>query len=97
MGCRETMEPVAIHLKETCGLARTGEPISMGVPFAQNELTDTADLQLSDNNGEHLSVDFTPLCYWPDGSIRWLQVEAQITLNVGQGSVYTLTLSLIHI
>ncbi|NWO06342.1 MAG: hypothetical protein HLX50_11785 [Alteromonadaceae bacterium] len=86
------MEPVAIHLKETCGLARAGEPISMGVPFAQNQLTDTTDLQLlADDTGKHLSADFTPLCYWPDGSIRWLQVEAQITLTAGQSRVYALT------
>ena len=84
------MEPVAIHLSETSGLARNGEPISLGIPFAKGQLADTTGLQLIDAEGSLKPADFTPLCHWPDGSIRWLQMEGQISLKARADTSLTL-------
>lgn len=86
------MEPVAIQLKENCGIARIGEPVSVGIPLPRCSLQACSKLDLAwENTDEAITACFTPLCYWPDGSIRWLLVEfeADLPANASQ----TLTVS----
>ena len=76
------MEPIAIQLTETSGIARTGEPVSVGVPLARGVLRDSSGLDLTDeHSNQALPACFTVLCRWPDASIRWLLVEFETDLS----------------
>lgn len=46
-------------------------PVSFGVPFAKGGLNSSACFELQDAEGHHYPVDFTPLAYHADGSIKW--------------------------
>jgi len=85
------MEPVTIRLNETAGLSRHGEPVSIGVPFSQGELEDTSQLKLVNEQGRGVTACFTRLSSWPDGSIRWVQVETLTRVAAGQRTNLILT------
>jgi len=57
-------------------------PVAGGIPFAQGAVADTAGFRLLDRRGVPLWADFRPLAYWPDGSVKWLEVA---TLDRGAG------------
>ena len=81
------MEPVGIELKENPGIARIGEPVSVGLPLARGTIRSSSTLALScEDTQQNLLACFTPLCYWPDGSIRWLlcEFEADLPANTSQ-------------
>lgn len=75
------METVAIQLEEKSGVARISEPIAVGIPLAPGGLSDCSQLGLACKDTDHpRPTCFTPLCYWPDGSIRWLLAEFETEL-----------------
>ena len=49
-------------------------PISTGVPFAQGELGDPANVRLLAGDGAEQPLQVKPIAYWLDGSIKWLLV-----------------------
>ena len=48
-----------------------GLPVSLGVPFAQGQLTDTSNLAVTAPAGQPRPSACRPLVHWPDGSVRW--------------------------
>lgn len=63
---------VPLVVREWAGLARLGEPVSTGIPFAPGALCSCDKLAIFDETGKRLPAQFTPLARWPDGSVRWL-------------------------
>ena len=59
--------------------AKTAEPITSGVPFAEGVLTSISQVRLLQNNAE-IPAQFKILARWPDNSIRWLLVDFQTDL-----------------
>jgi hypothetical protein len=54
-----------------------GQPVSFGVPLRAGELpTRPATATLMGSNGERTTAQTAQLGHWPDGSIRWLGVDA---------------------
>ena len=66
----------SIVVRETHGFARSGEAIRHGVPLARGALHDAAHCALVDAQGQRVAAQFRALACWPDGSIRWLLLDA---------------------
>jgi hypothetical protein len=58
--------------------ARSGEPVTFGLPFPRGGLTRTDALSLTDAAGRPLPLQLRPLDRWSDGSIRWLLVDSRV-------------------
>lgn len=69
---------------DRAGLARSNEPVGLGIPLPPGALADTSELALS-WHGESSSIPFQakPLTSWPDGSIRWVHISFLATLQAG--------------
>ena len=69
---------------DRAGLARSNEPVGLGIPLPPGALADTSELALS-RHGESSSIPFQakPLASWPDGSIRWVHISFLATLQAG--------------
>lgn len=59
--------------------ARTAEPITSGVPFAEGRVTDAGLLRL-EQDGREIPAQFLVTARWPDRSIRWVLVDFQLDL-----------------
>ncbi len=66
--------PLSVTNRES--ITRNAEPITSGVPFAKGVLFDSENVQLL-KDGIEIPAQFNPVAYWPDKSIRWLQVSFQ--------------------
>jgi len=70
------MEPITIHLKDKNAIERHGEAVQIGVPLAQGEITNAADIRLRDpKQDQAVPCQAAPMAHWPDGSIRWLKLN----------------------
>ncbi|MFO8079608.1 MAG: hypothetical protein R6V07_04800, partial [Armatimonadota bacterium] len=66
---------------------RPAWPISSGVPIAQGELAGPEHCRLLDAQGQTVAAQFTPLAFWPDGSVKWVLVSF---VHPGGSPEYTL-------
>jgi len=64
-----------IIIGETIGVARGGEPVRVGLPFAKGELAGTEKLRMAPPEGDEQPVQATVLKRWKDGSVKWLLVD----------------------
>ncbi len=74
-------EPVVLRWIETPEPGDRSVPVSFGVPFARGTVADGDRFGITplDGTGENAvgdggafrEVDFRPLAYWPDGSVKW--------------------------
>lgn len=86
------MRAINIQIQETQGLPRQLEPVRFSVPFAQGELLNTEQLQL--NRFETvISAQYQALGAWPDGSIRWLQVNCLLSMAANSSETLQLILT----
>ncbi|MBK1849807.1 hypothetical protein FE845_00500 [Marinobacter sp. 1-4A] len=74
------MKNIVFRLEEKDGIARVREPVSVGVPLPKSMAHTVKNVSLTDGD-ETLTVQFLPLAYWPDGSIRWLHACFLISLE----------------
>jgi len=58
------------------------EPILSGIPFSKGRLFEVDRLHLLDSTGEAISAYFYPISRWPDGSVKWLHLYFQLSLEV---------------
>lgn len=81
----------SVVLREDHGFSRTSEPIQLGIPLAKGYLQDKQPHYLKYSDGE-LVIPFQtrPLSYWPDNSVRWLQVAFPADLAPNQTRVVEL-------
>lgn len=85
------LEPIKIRFSEQAGIYRNAEPVSFGVPLPPGSLLKTETLVLSDDTGNFLPSDTRTLATWPDGSVRWLLVDTQVTVGANEDRLLTLT------
>jgi hypothetical protein len=85
------------EVRETAGLARSGEPVSIGLPCPQGRVLQSGAWQLCDDQGKSIPAELEPLARWPDGSVRWLLVRALITMRVGEQRKYHLSPNEVHV
>lgn len=85
------MSRPSVVLREEQGFSRTSEPIQLGIPLAQGYLQDEQPHCLKYSDGELVTPFQTrPLSYWPDNSVRWLQVAFPAGLAPNQTRVVEL-------
>ena len=84
------MRTINIQICERSGLARTAEPVKFSIPFAQGELSHPHHLTLS-LAAKPIFAQYQVLTYWPDGSIRWLQISCILSVAANFSGCLTLT------
>jgi len=62
--------------------ARSAEPVTSGVPFAQGVLTSAGSVRVL-RGPEEIPGQFRVTARWPDGSVRWLLCDFQVDLDAG--------------
>lgn len=81
---------VPITVTNDLPLSLESTPVSSGIPFPLGHLNNPTNTRLIDRNGEEVYLQSEPLCYWPDGSIRWLLLDFQAKAPQGGQGEYIL-------
>ena len=68
-----------ITIKETAGLDRHSEPVSLGIPFPKGAVKASGlnTIGLADSSGSPLPCQARELARWPDGSLKWVLLNFQ--------------------
>ncbi len=66
---------VSILVEENAGIARTSEPVTLGVPFAKGVLSISSPVRIVNSSGSTMDSQFKRMALWGDGSIRWLKCD----------------------
>jgi hypothetical protein len=80
---------VTLTVKNRENVARTAEPVTTGVPFAQGVLPAVGHLRVL-QNGTELPVQVITTARWPDGSVRWALLDFQVDLPASGSAAVTL-------
>lgn len=75
---------VSIRLEESRGIARDREPVRLGVPFPRGVLAEVSGCWLAGQGGDPLPHQCRALARWPDRSVKWLLVDALISMDPDQ-------------
>lgn len=71
-----------LTINEQVGVARSNEPIRMGVPLAKGVAKDVSELALTDSGGLPIPCQFVEVMRWPgDNSLRWVHVIFQASVG----------------
>ncbi|MDO8539528.1 MAG: hypothetical protein Q7S40_03745 [Opitutaceae bacterium] len=81
---------VVLNVEEPSGVARSGWPVTSGVPFAPGALPDAGAVRLLGPDGRAVPLQTDVLARWSDGSVRWLLLDFQIDLAARQKQRFTL-------
>lgn len=65
-------------------------PVQGGIPFPQGQLHDPAALRIRNVQGEDLPFQSRVLGFWPDRSVKWLDLSFESTLGPNEGTGYFL-------
>lgn len=71
---RSTPKTIELTVPEPTGTPRQNWPVTSGLPFAPGTLASAKDAALSDASGKPVPGQFEAMAFWPDGSVKWLQV-----------------------
>lgn len=85
------MKEARIIVKETEGISRDNEPITFGFPFPRGVVRERDRLTLLDKNNEVISLQMSPLAFWPDQSYKWVLLDFQASVNTRSISEYKLS------
>lgn len=73
--CEVERARLPLTVSDTMEAGRPAWPISSGVPIPRGELAGAEHCRLLDAQGQEVPAQFTPLAFWPDGSIKWVLVS----------------------
>jgi len=74
------MRSLIAHITEPAGVDRRRWPITSGVPFPQGEVRSESQITL-ECAGQPLPCHWGIRARWPDGSIRWTLLDAQVNVE----------------
>ncbi len=82
----------SLVITEPVGVARHQAPVTSGVPFARGELrsADGVSLARAEAPDRQIPLQTEILSRWPDGSVKWLLLDFQVTLEPNQTSRFHL-------
>ncbi|MFZ5518584.1 MAG: hypothetical protein ACOY90_18285 [Candidatus Zhuqueibacterota bacterium] len=83
-------EIARFRIDEPAGIDRESWPFTGGIPLRQGAIFSANDLILLDAAGKSLPIQAEALAYWPDRSIKWLLLDAQVDLPKNTGALFTL-------
>ena len=75
---------VTITVTEPTGVARSGWPVTSGIPLSQGELLRSRQAALFSAGGPEVPLQTEVLSRWPDGSVRWLLLDFQVDLDADE-------------
>ncbi|MDT7041981.1 hypothetical protein [Candidatus Nitronereus thalassa] len=78
-----------IILRETLGVDRIHEPVTIGLPFPIGIVVDSTQLVLLDQEGHSCLFQMQVLARWPDGSVKWALFDFFSTVGPHQTVEYT--------
>ncbi len=83
---------VVLAVDEPSGVDRRAAPVTSGIPLPQGVATNPAGLTLIHVEGRALvPCQFTPLCRWPDGSLKWVLLDFQADVAASNRARYVVT------
>ena len=65
------------------GVTRTADPVTVGIPFPDDQITGITDINQLTLTGATVG-QFRVLGRWPSGRIKWLLVDTQANITAGQ-------------
>jgi len=80
---------IALTVRNREASARTLQPVTSGIPFAQGVLANVSKVRLL-KGGAEIPAQFLRTAFWPDGSVRWLLVDFQVDLPASGTASLTL-------
>ncbi|MFA6562730.1 MAG: hypothetical protein WCV00_12540 [Verrucomicrobiia bacterium] len=72
---RSKLQTIALTIIEPTDTPRNNWPVTAGVPFARGLLASADHTELLDAEGKPMPAQFEATAFWPDGSLKWLQVS----------------------
>jgi hypothetical protein len=75
----------AIYPGSVTGIARTAEPVSVGVPLPDSPTAGATDISQLSLSGASVG-QFRVLGRWPSGRIKWVLVDTQVNITAGQAN-----------
>lgn len=79
-----------IHVKESRGFPRAGEPIRIGIPFPRGLVFYPNDVAVLDQDSQWIPHQLRVLAWWSDRSVKWLLVDALVTVGAHKNAVLRL-------
>lgn len=76
--------PITVTVEERGGVARRRWPLTVSLPFSRGALRPDTAVKIVDSHGVATPVQARPLVTWPDGSVRWLLLDTEVTLKAHQ-------------
>ena len=77
-----------MRIAEAAAVARHAEPATTGVPFPRGAVRDIAAIWVADAAGAVVPSQATVLERWPDGSLRWVLVDALVNAGANGEALY---------
>lgn len=74
---------LTLTIEEPAGINQSNAPVRTGVPFPRGLLQADDTITLSQGQS-NLPVQTKPLSLWDDGSVRWLLLDSQVSLDANQ-------------
>lgn len=74
---------IDLHLYEESYLDRVSEPVTCGVPLARGYCNSADELVLK-IGGQPVPVEIREISRWPDGSLRWVHLDFQVSVPEGR-------------
>ncbi len=81
---------IPFSVTETTGVARTGEPISGGLPLPKGTVSADDAFELARSDGTPLPCQVLPLVVDADGKLQWVLVDFQDAIGAGETKSYVL-------
>ena len=81
---------VPLIIDEPAGVDRRDWPITFGVPLPVGELAHDRSVLIRDSRGQEIPCQVDTTGYWADGSVKWLTVDFQATVETGGQVEYQL-------
>lgn len=75
---------IQAQVEEAACVPRRSYPLTHGCPFPQGVLKDPGSVRLTTAEGDELPLQTSVLATWPDGSVKWLLLDAQVDLRARQ-------------
>ncbi|MBI5685995.1 MAG: fibronectin type III domain-containing protein [Verrucomicrobia bacterium] len=72
---RSKPHTVELAVTEPTDAPRKNWPVTSGVPFARGALASAEHARLFDASGKQVPAQFEATAFWPDGSVKWLQLS----------------------
>ncbi|EWH11136.1 hypothetical protein DS2_04745 [Catenovulum agarivorans DS-2] len=75
---------IAISIEENLGVSRIAQPCQFSIPFIQGQTPNAEYVDLVSQTGRSIRCSKRILGYWPDGSIKWLQIAFLANVDANQ-------------